>query len=553
MALRPALRAQSRLATEQPPKRRRTGEQPAPAAMPLRWDDEFWLEEIDVFTSDVSSLPGKHHSRRPDLAMRIRIYIWVENAWQEFSGVYLGHGQSKTTFRLVDGASKTNGVLKVARKEDMEPGVFAAISQYGLCPPILHNGLGKHANDRRSNEKWHCWITERTIPLDEFVKSPMANRSQCTLAALICLLECASLGLYVTDTHFFNFGVRLFSDFATEHAVLLIDAGSRGWHPGSSRWSKADLNSKMIRRFWDRAQEHNAQNPDLQQLWRTHHDVGSALAAAKAKWTDCPLLTDRPVRLQEILEGLDITAERGVQDMKRTSAYIIIDLVANQKWQPTDTFHAVCYRAYKKMQTSPEQDTILDDLHWRITNARDNASVGDVISFWYSLLGYRERVLSKRPWRCSDAATLTRTEVTEALHDWEEDFLWYEATDKQWRLKGTKKTSFLRAMLNKKAAWSYAAMAVLEIGLPSLTLCDEPYAATERVRAMATFANAMVRWLENLSTTMVRRKENPGYQAALEYSKLEIPKADRGAKPPPNWQADSFRCVTNSWYTPSGR
>ena len=108
-------------------------------------------------------------------------------------------------------------------------------------------------------------------------------------------------------------------------------------------------------------------------------------------------------------------------------------------------------------------------------------------------------------------------------------------------------------MLNKKAAWSYAAMAVLEIGLPSLTLCDEPYAATERVRAMATFANAMVRWLENLSTTMVRHTENPDYQAALEYSKLEIPKADRGAKPPPNWQTDSFRCVTNSWYTPSGR
>ena len=74
----------------------------------------------------------------------------------------------------------------------------------------------------------YVWITERTIPLDEFVECPMANRSQCTLAAFICVLECISIGLQISDTHFFNFGVRFFSDFATEHVVVLIDAGSRG-------------------------------------------------------------------------------------------------------------------------------------------------------------------------------------------------------------------------------------------------------------------------------------------------------------------------------------
>ena len=95
----------------------------------------------------------------------------------------------------------------------------------GLCPPILHNGWARQASDWRS---YHCWITERTIPLDGFVQCPMANRSQCTLAAFICVLECVSIGLQISDTHFFNFGVRFFSDFATEHVVVLIDAGSRG-------------------------------------------------------------------------------------------------------------------------------------------------------------------------------------------------------------------------------------------------------------------------------------------------------------------------------------
>ena len=74
-------------------------------------------------------------------------------------------------------------------------------------------------------------------------------------------------------------------------------------------------------------------------------------------------------------------------------------------------------------------------------------------------------------------------------------------------------------MLHKKAAWFYAAMAVLEIGLPSLTLPDEPEAATMRVRTMANFAEAMAHWLEQFSAAMVKHQASPCYQRALEYSK----------------------------------
>ena len=223
--------------------RRRATEQPSFVQRPLRWDDEFWLEEMEESTPQESSLAGRHHPRKPDLAMGIRIYMRTERdwAWQVRSGVYLGHGQSKTTFRLISKAGQTNGVLKVAQKKDIEPEVFCAVSHYGLCTPILHNGWARQASDWRS---YHCWITERTIPLDEFVQCPMANRSQCTLAAFICVLECISIGFQISDTHFFNFGVRFFSDFATEHVVVLIDAGHRGWHPDSPRWSKAEVKKK---------------------------------------------------------------------------------------------------------------------------------------------------------------------------------------------------------------------------------------------------------------------------------------------------------------------
>ena len=95
-------------------------------------------------------------------------------------------------------------------------------------------------------------------------------------------------------------------------------------------------------------------------------------------------------------------------------------------------------------------------------------------------------------------------------------------------------------MLNKKAAWFYAAMAVLEIGLPSLTLSDEANAATVRVREMANFAKATACWLEQFSAAMVKHQESPSYQAALEYSTLGIPRADKGDKP---GKPDPFHCA----------
>ena len=253
------------------------------------------------------------------------------------------------------------------------------------------------------------------------------------------------------------------------------------------------------------------------------------------------MLTDRPVPWQLLLDSLGDAAEEEAQKRKSTSAYMIIHFVASHHWNPTATFHTVCYRAHKEMQTSREQNKILDDFHWRMTCQRwSNASVDDIVGFWYSLLEYRVNVLSQRPWPSLGNERLTQTEVTEALHKWQEDFLWYEATDTQRRMKAAKQKSFLRAMPNKKVAWTYVAIAVLEIGLPSLTLSDETNAPTVRVCEMANFAKAMAQWLQQFSAAMVEHQKNPSYQAALEYSSLNISEADRGNKPPPSDKMPRF-------------
>ena len=99
-------------------------------------------------------------------------------------------------------------------------------------------------------------------------------------------------------------------------------------------------------------------------------------------------------------------------------------------------------------------------------------------------------------------------------------------------------------MLNKKAAWSYAAIAVLEIGLPILTLSDETNDPTVRVCEMAKFAKAMARWLHQFSAAMVKHQESECYQAALKYSSLDISEADRGNKPPSNDKTQRFQTAT---------
>ena len=158
----------------------------------------------------------------------------------------------------------------------------------------------------------------------------MVNRSQCTLGAFIRVLEYIAIGFQISDTHFFNFGVRFFSDFATEHVVVMIDAGSRGWHPNARIWSKGEVDQKTMKNFWSHAKKHDALDPDLVELWRSHEhrDVGSALAAAQAKWAKSPMLTDEPVRLQDILESRGHTAQQEAREMTTSKAYEIINCVA---------------------------------------------------------------------------------------------------------------------------------------------------------------------------------------------------------------------------------
>ena len=192
-----------------------------------------------------------HHDRQPDVGTGILVSVWDRSGEKEtYYGKYLGHGKSKTAFLLNSYEWKQKlrfdgKVLKVSRKMDMEPEVFEEASKHGVTTRILYKARGV---DVVTEHEYHCWITDRAIPLDELCRDEEINRKRCALAAFHCMLKAAQLGLYLSDCHFFNFGL-LVTNNATEHHVVIIDAGSRGIG-SEAPWNKSQVNNRVMKKFW---------------------------------------------------------------------------------------------------------------------------------------------------------------------------------------------------------------------------------------------------------------------------------------------------------------
>jgi hypothetical protein len=137
---------------------------------------------------------------------------------------------------------------------------------FGWTTGIYYNCDGVDANTGR---RFHCCITDRTIPLDDFCRNENAVPSRCSLAAFYCMLKAIQLGLYLSDCHFFHFGVHLSED-TTEHVVVILDAGSRGIQ---EQWAKSEVNTKVMHNFWKACDGVSASFDELRHMWRNSHCI----------------------------------------------------------------------------------------------------------------------------------------------------------------------------------------------------------------------------------------------------------------------------------------
>ena len=339
-----------------------------------------------------------HHNRQPDVGTGILVSVWCSpGEKEEYYGVYLGHGKSKTAFLLNSYEWKQKlrfdgKVLKVSRKMDMEPEVFEEASKHGVTTRILYKARGV---DVVTEQQYHCWITDRAIPLDELCRYEEINRKRCAVAAFHCMLKAAQLGLYLSDNNFFNFGLLVTED-ATEHHVVIIDAGSRGIGRETLR-KKSDVNTTVMRKFWKHCREESATSLEIERIWRNpENTLETCLQEATHLWKRWPWI-GRPCTSSNAIAQAISDRDTSEREMAQaTSAFKIVAIVgrwtAAEEWNNAYAF--VSYRAASTTKDlSAEEEKILDELYERLTRDRGDEEVQDVMAFWGKLREYQRSCL----------------------------------------------------------------------------------------------------------------------------------------------------------------
>ena len=78
---------------------------PCTAMATEHWDPDIRIEKATSVLPTNVNRTGAHHKRPPDIGLSIRVLIPTGGATEhadvtEYSGEYIGHGHSKTVFRL---------------------------------------------------------------------------------------------------------------------------------------------------------------------------------------------------------------------------------------------------------------------------------------------------------------------------------------------------------------------------------------------------------------------------------------------------------------------
>ena len=454
------------------------------------------------------------HTRTPDIGIGIEVIIprdhgvGIEDV--VYYGEYIGHGQSKTAFelhctvgRFEDSILYHGKILKVSQAaDDMEPHVFVHANEYGLTTPILYNCTG-----RDGIKEYHCWITERAIPLNIFCRYADANRKQCALAAFRCLLHAASRGLYLSDCNWFNFGVTL-TDDATEHVVVIIDAGSRGIHP-EVIWPKSKVNERCMHKFWKVCKKECAPYEEIQKKWQLEDDVESGVLMADEEWLKRSIVTNSAIPINQVRITQLATEQFRVQEAQHTSGYKIMEIVSRfageNHWNPS--FALTCYRATKDLgeELSPDQTSVLNELLTRITRgAKDDKQLAEVMAFWQRVESYRER------------KTWPEQNIGNRWFRFCYDEMWSELTPEQKEHPNWK--SYAEHIVHKRAGWKFVAKAILQTGLPTLQSSHASADATEYVKALGHFANQFAKWLSRFARCLLEYRQSARYERARQQS-----------------------------------
>ena len=452
-----------------------------------------------------------NHLRPPDVGTGVLVSIpgVVSREGEDYYGIYLGHGQSKTAYELISISQKRarfdGKVLKVAAKPDIEPSVCRKICQFGVMTSILYEAQGL---DESTGKYFHSWIVDRCIPLDEVCRYDESRKDACSLAAFFCLLRAAEHGLFMSDCRFCNFGLMVTED-STQHAVVVINLGSTCIAFGDP-WAKSETRTRVIKKFWAHSRE--------EKIYNKHQRLDACLEEAREWWSFWPYITRNARSSFSLWEEIRDTDVAQRARVNATSAFRIVRIVgqwtAAEKWDNAHAF--LCYRAASSTEhMSAEEEEIIRELYDRMTLKRaDEEHARNVVTFWARLSEYRRRRLQSR-----------EDKPTTLIEGFKRNELWNELSPEQ--QQGGKWRSPANTILHNKAGWTQAARAIMKYGLPQLEERENPTDATEEIKALGHFVQNLAWWLKAFAADTLRYKQTPNYCKEYDASMVALDKRRR--------------------------
>ena len=136
--------------------------------------------------------------------------------------------------------------------------------------------------------------------------------------------------------------------------VVIIDAGSRGWHPDAAPWPKSVVNKKIMIRFWQHAEEVEADISEIRRMWRSPcNPLDKCLKWSQTKWDEWPWLRSTTSGLRATCLA---TEQHEIEQMQQTAAHQLLLLITRHDIPATERyqFEKVCLKAHRESQIQPD-------------------------------------------------------------------------------------------------------------------------------------------------------------------------------------------------------
>ena len=464
----------------------------------------------------------KIHPRTPDIGLRLQVTL-TNDDWRTctYTAEYCGHGGSKTAFLLNGNPSLPfhDKILKVTAKEDVEPKVFATMEK--RCPgttlKILYNAYGAVHGGA---VQYYCWITDRTIPLNQFlVDVPGVLPQRCVLAVVLCSAQCVRNGLRLSDCGFQNFGV-LVNTSSQEHRLVAIDAGSYDLE-NVDRYNKGFCNAQVTKKIWNRARQVFKPEDDwesVRAVWKLGQDLPDAIRRLQSEWMTQPYLTTEQQTTLHIEVERQMRVLREKKQMMDSAVYKIIQLIVKHvmpDWW-NEQLGLECYKAAEKtcQLLDQNQEELCKEMLSRLTTKgppdwkrRSEQEIKNAMAWWCRLKQYRRELYPDNDWRLEGA------EAQKALYWFSEHWWAHELTEKQ-KCSNSNRRRILGVKLHQHLLWKQAALAIMTQDLPM----PEPRVSfnsgtpwLEELHAKLHFVNEMAMWIYSFAQIVAEYKQQEWY------------------------------------------